>query len=179
MFNFQNWQLKLKQVLPYWLIVLIFIAGQHSTYAQKFERFTNKEGFNQNTITTITQDAYGFLWFGTPNGLIKYDGYDFTTYNSESSEEGSISNNNINNLFTDSAGLLWIGTKEGVDVYVPWLEKFYKVPLPAKLNISQLSNKKTERAKLVTLTVLVAHYSSSYVDKLGVIFTLPFILLLS
>ncbi|MEP3838659.1 MAG: two-component regulator propeller domain-containing protein [Algibacter sp.] len=41
--------------------------------AQNFNRFSNKEGFNQNTIYAIAQDNYGFLWFGTPNGLIKYD----------------------------------------------------------------------------------------------------------
>ena len=48
--------------------------------SQNFERFSNKQGFNQNTINAIEQDKYGFLWYATPNGLIRYDGYDFETF---------------------------------------------------------------------------------------------------
>ncbi len=121
-------------------IVLICIGIQSPVYSQKFERFSNEEGFNQNTINTITQDAYGFLWFGTPNGLIKYDGYDFNSYSSEANgEAGSISDNNIVKLFTDAEGILWIGTVKGVDIYVPWLDKFYKITLPAPFSISHIT----------------------------------------
>lgn len=134
-----NQQLKLKQGLHFWLLAIISIAGQYSAYSQKFERFSNKEGFNQNTINAIAQDSYGFLWIGTSNGLIKYDGYDFTSFTSESSNETSISSNLIKKLFTDSAGILWIGTTAGMEVYVPSLEKFYKVPLPHHLSISHIT----------------------------------------
>ncbi len=127
------------QIIHFLLIVLISIASQQTIYSQKFERFSNKEGFNQNTINTITQDSYGFLWFGTPNGLIKYDGYDFNSFANESNDKGSISNNNIKKLFTDSSGILWVGTVEGLDIYVPWLEKFYSVPLSHKVEISQIT----------------------------------------
>lgn len=133
-------QFKSDYLMFFCLNLLLSVAIQHSTYSQKFERFSNKEGFNQNTINTIAQDSYGFLWFGTPNGLIKYDGYDFTNYTSESGDEASISNNFIRKLFTDSAGILWVGTPEGVDVYIPWLEKFYRVPLPQKLSISHIAS---------------------------------------
>lgn len=137
--GFMNQQLKIKHVLYFGLIAFIFIFNQNPIYSQKFERFSNKEGFNQNTINTITQDSYGFLWFGTPNGLIKYDGYDFTSYSNESNDEGSISNNYIKKLFTDSNGILWVGTIEGLEVYIPWLEKFYKVPLSNKFQVSQIT----------------------------------------
>lgn len=122
------------------LTILLSTAVHPSLYSQKFEKFSNKEGFNQNTINTIAQDTYGYLWFGTPNGLIKYDGYDFTSYTSESGDDVSISNNFIRKLFTDSSGILWVGTLEGVDVYIPWLEKFLRVPLPQKLNISHIAS---------------------------------------
>ncbi|MDO7172435.1 hybrid sensor histidine kinase/response regulator transcription factor [Mariniflexile sp. AS56] len=106
--------------------------------AQNFERFSNKEGFNQNTINTISQDRYGFLWFGTPNGLIKYDGYEFETYTTQTKTNGAISSNHITSLFNDSNGVLWIGTNIGINVYVPWLEKFYTIPLTSKLAISHI-----------------------------------------
>lgn len=106
--------------------------------APKFERFSNKEGFNQNSINAIAQDKYGFLWFGTPNGLIKYDGYQFTDANSYEPKDGGISNNIVNCLFNDPSGILWIGTNVGVDVYIPWQEKYFKVPLDTNAAIHKI-----------------------------------------
>ncbi len=106
--------------------------------AQNFERFSNKEGFNQNTINAISQDRYGFLWFGTPNGLIKYDGYEFETYTTQTKTNGTISSNHITSLFNDVDGVLWIGTNAGMNIYVPWLEKFYTIPLASKLDVSHI-----------------------------------------
>ncbi|MDC1321764.1 hypothetical protein N8219_00620, partial [bacterium] len=122
------------------LEILLVLINAFSVSAQKFERFSNKEGFNQNTIRTIEQDKYGFLWLGTPNGLIKYDGYEFKSYTNESDNNESISNNYINYLFNDANGLLWIGTNNGLDIYIPWLEKFYSVPIPSKFRISYISS---------------------------------------
>ena len=133
---------KSNHLRPFGLILFLslIIVGQSALTAQKIDRFSNKEGFNQNTITTIAQGVYGALWFGTSNGLIKYDGYDFTRYTSESSNETSISSTNgITKLYTDSAGILWIGTLEGMEVYIPSLEKFYQVPLPSKVNVSHIA----------------------------------------
>lgn len=121
------------------LLILLTLTSTFTVSAQKFERFSNKEGFNQNTINAIEEDKYGFLWFGTPNGLIKYDGYEFKSYTNESSNNGSISDNYINCLFNDANGVLWIGTNNGLDVYIPWLEKFYNVPIPTKFEIKSIS----------------------------------------
>lgn len=48
------------------LAIIFFIVGlfSYTISAQKITRFSNKEGFNQNTINTISKDKYGFLWFG-------------------------------------------------------------------------------------------------------------------
>lgn len=119
-------------------LALFSISNSLCISSQNFERFSNKEGFNQNTINTISQDRYGFLWIGTPNGLIKYDGYEFETYTNQTKGNGNISNNFITNLFNDDSGVLWIGTSVGVDVYIPWLEKFYSVPLESKLEIKSI-----------------------------------------
>ncbi|MEP5341550.1 MAG: two-component regulator propeller domain-containing protein [Algibacter sp.] len=108
--------------------------------AQNFERFSNKEGFNQNTINAIEQDRYGFLWYGTPNGLIKYDGYEFETYTTQSKTNGNLSSNFISSLFKDKQGVLWIGTNLGVNIYIPWLEKFYTVPLSKKIIVSHIES---------------------------------------
>lgn len=108
--------------------------------AQNFQRISNKEGFNQNTINTIEQDLYGFIWFGTPNGLIRYDGYEFKTYTTQSKNTGNISSNHIISLYNDKKGALWIGTNLGLNVYIPWLEKFYTVALPTGLAINHIAS---------------------------------------
>ena len=108
---------------------------------QNFERISNKEGFNQNTVNAIEQDKYGFLWYATPNGLIRYDGYEFKTFTTQSKTKGAISSNNITYLFNDKDGILWIGTNVGVNIYVPWLERFFSVPLKNKIIVNKIDSK--------------------------------------
>ena len=106
--------------------------------AQSFERISNSQGFNQNTINSIQQDKYGFLWFATPNGLIRYDGYDFKTFTTQSNNNGRILSNYITSLYNDSNGFLWIATNVGLNVYVPSLEKFFTVPLEKTIHVKKI-----------------------------------------
>ncbi|MEG3656195.1 two-component regulator propeller domain-containing protein [Arenibacter palladensis] len=131
-----------KQVglLFFWGVVIFSLMAPFSGYSQKFERFSNQQGFNQNTINSIVQDRYGFLWFGTPNGLIRHDGYEFKTYTTQSESNGNILSNDVKQLFKDKDGLLWIGTTLGLNVYIPSLEKFLTVPLNHRLSISRISS---------------------------------------
>jgi len=122
----------------YVFIVITLVSQIEAKAYYKFERFSNNEGFNQNTIYAIEQDVYGILWFGTPNGLYRYDGYEFEGFTCHMQSDLSITNNFITCLHTDSLGLLWIGTREGVNVYIPWLEKFVTVPELADLNITYI-----------------------------------------
>lgn len=75
------------------------------------ENFVIEKGLSQNTIRTILQDKIGFLWFGTWDGLNKYDAYDFKIYN----KENGLSNTSINCLYEDKKGMLWIGTDNGLN----------------------------------------------------------------
>ncbi|MCD4747478.1 MAG: histidine kinase [Bacteroidales bacterium] len=70
-----------------------------------------EKGLSQNWIYSIVQDSNGYMWFGTWDGLNKYDGYNFTIYNIEN----GLSNQTINTLFEDSHGVLWIGTENGLN----------------------------------------------------------------
>ncbi len=119
-------------------LVILFISHSPLAAKLKFEHFSNREGFNQNTITAIEEDKYGFLWFGTPNGLIKYDGYDFYNYTHDPLNENSIANNYIQCMHTDASGVLWIGTREGINVYFPQLERLFRVPLKSNFAINNI-----------------------------------------
>nr|WP_299069510.1 two-component regulator propeller domain-containing protein [uncultured Allomuricauda sp.] len=121
-------------------LFLVSFSLLNFTNAQNFQRISNKEGFNQNTINTIEQDLYGFIWFGTPNSLIRYDGYEFKTYTTQSKNIGNISSNHITSLYNDKKGVLWIGTDIGLNAYIPWLEKFFTVPLPKGFSINHIES---------------------------------------
>jgi ligand-binding sensor domain-containing protein len=91
------------------------INGQFQDY--KIEQITTKKGLSQSTINCIIQDKYGFMWFGTQDGLNKYDGYDFAVFKPRRNDAGSISNNVIRIIYEDSYGYLWAGTENGLNRY--------------------------------------------------------------
>ncbi|MCU7550641.1 ATP-binding protein [Chitinophagaceae bacterium LB-8] len=86
-------------------------GGQHLT-AQKlnFEYLTVKNGLAQNTVSSIVKDKYGYMWFGTYNGLCRYDGYKFKVYSTIPGDTNSIANNRIHYIYKDRNGTLWIAT---------------------------------------------------------------------
>lgn len=88
-----------------------------------FEHISLEEGLSQSAVTCILQDRQGFMWFGTYDGLNKFDGYDFVVYKHDLQNPHSLSDNTIQALFEDSAGMLWIGTREGLCRFDPGYEK--------------------------------------------------------
>jgi signal transduction histidine kinase/ligand-binding sensor domain-containing protein len=84
----------------------------------RFERLTIEQGLSQNTVTSIAQDRTGFLWFGTEDGLNRYDGYTFVTFRNDPKDSASISNDYISSIFLSHEGQIWIGTRAGgIDIY--------------------------------------------------------------
>ncbi len=72
-----------------------------------------EEGLSQTTITSILQDSEGFMWFGTYDGLNRYDGYEFKIYKQDRDNPASISHSLITTIFEDRSGRLWLGTYGG------------------------------------------------------------------
>jgi len=79
----------------------------------RFEQLGIQEGLSNNTVLAIWQDSLGFLWFGTREGLNKYDGYGFTVYTAELNTPGTLSDSYITALAETPDGSLWIGTRNG------------------------------------------------------------------
>jgi ligand-binding sensor domain-containing protein/two-component sensor histidine kinase len=83
-----------------------------------FENYTSEKGLSQNSCYTIEQDAKGFMWFGTQDGLNRYDGKEFKVYLPNNSIGKNLPSNYIASLFFDKAkNLLWIGTNGGLGIY--------------------------------------------------------------
>ena len=91
----------------------------------KFERISIEQGLSQNTITAIIQDSQGFIWFGTLDGLNKYDGYDFKIYKHTPADTNSLSASSIWSVYEDRLGIIWIGTlAAGLNRFDPSTERF-------------------------------------------------------
>lgn len=98
-----------------------------------FEHIVYGDGFPQSLISNINQTENGFIWIGTENGLIRYDGYNFTRYVKDENDEGSISNNHVNVIYEDKEKNLWIGTNNGINYFKKKTNNFLPVDvLPIK-----------------------------------------------
>ncbi|HSY60591.1 MAG TPA: two-component regulator propeller domain-containing protein, partial [Cytophaga sp.] len=86
-----------------------------------FHSLSIKDGLSEATVRSIAEDRTGFMWFGTEDGLNKYDGYVFTVFKNTVKDSFSVSSNNIKCIYTDSKGNLWIGTRHGLNLYDPVL----------------------------------------------------------
>jgi ligand-binding sensor domain-containing protein/signal transduction histidine kinase len=80
---------------------------------QRFDRVTDEQGLSQITVQGITQDTFGFLWFGTLDGLDRFDGYGMKSYRHVPSDSTSLPRNDVITLLTDRQGTLWVGTNGG------------------------------------------------------------------
>ncbi|MDH6312114.1 ligand-binding sensor domain-containing protein/signal transduction histidine kinase/DNA-binding response OmpR family regulator [Parabacteroides sp. PFB2-10] len=107
-------------------ITLISILCCPKTTAERFRfrHYEIKDGLPSNTVRTLTQDSRGFMWFGTENGLSRFDGYSFKNFQYTAGSPSSIGSNYIYALYEDPNQNLWVGTDDGVYIYNPESESF-------------------------------------------------------
>lgn len=103
--------------LCFCLSITMTQGAGHSKDNLHFSHISINNGLSQNTIFAIAQDAKGYMWFATHNGVNKYDGYDFTIYQNNPQDSTTIANDIIRTLVTDDKGRVWIGTESGLSYY--------------------------------------------------------------
>ncbi len=103
--------------------------GQQADPSEAHFRFERLVGLSHNTVLSIVQDRYGYLWIGTTDGLNRYDGYEFTVYRHDPVDSTSLSSNNVTALLEDRAGHLWVGTEDGLNRFDRKAERFVRYPL--------------------------------------------------
>lgn len=98
-------------------LLVVFLAqtsrGQ-PTSIPAFSHFSVAEGLASNAVRAVMQDARGFLWVGTHEGLHVYDGYAFTQYPLHTTGTSSTLIESIAELYQDRSGMIWVGTREGL-----------------------------------------------------------------
>jgi diguanylate cyclase (GGDEF)-like protein len=77
----------------------------------RFSRLSLEDGLSQSSVNCVVQDARGMIWFGTQDGLNRYDGYEFKIYKHDPQDPGSLAHNFVWALHIDREGTLWVGTE--------------------------------------------------------------------
>jgi signal transduction histidine kinase/ligand-binding sensor domain-containing protein/DNA-binding response OmpR family regulator len=111
--------------------IIFFIAFSFSAESQQihFRHLSIDDGLSQNAVLSILQDSHGYMWFGTKDGLNRYDGYNFRIFQNDTHDSASISSNYICSIFEDSRGKIWIGTLAGdLNIYLEESGTFRTVP---------------------------------------------------
>jgi signal transduction histidine kinase/ligand-binding sensor domain-containing protein/DNA-binding response OmpR family regulator len=91
-------------------LILVWFSRAAAQQNINFTSLTTKEGLSSNRVNVIQKDHYGLMWFGTEDGLNKFDGTNFTVYRRTSDDSAGLKANEILALHEDKAGNLWIGT---------------------------------------------------------------------
>jgi ligand-binding sensor domain-containing protein len=112
----------------------------------QFRHLKGEDGLSQNTINCIYQDYYGFMWFGTQDGLNCYDGFAFTIYRHDPADSSSLSHNWIWDMVEDEDHNLWVATWEGLSCFDRRANTF-RAYYPDSTNIHSISG--TRPASLV------------------------------
>src|SRR6187549_1854152 len=90
----------------------IFSCSAPATPPLSVQRYSLEEGLSQQAVNAIVQDSEGFMWFGTEDGLNRFDGYEFRQLRHDRGDVHSLPNGWISSLVAGEDGL-WISTDGG------------------------------------------------------------------
>ena len=120
-------------------IIVLCVFAEASVNAQQLKcslkHYSTEDGLSQDGVLCITKDKQGFMWFGTSDGMNRFDGHSFVTYKARPGDSSSLSNNKIRNIIEDKWGYLW-GKSYDNKVYRfdKRTEKFLAIPLGVSHN---------------------------------------------
>jgi len=121
------------------LFLFLFTANILLAQPYYFRRYQVENGLSNNTAFCSVQDANGFMWFGTKDGLNRFDGYSFKTYRHDADQPSSLGNDLIYALHHDDK-TLWVGTNDGVYQYNPLNESFSSIKATKGMRIIDLGS---------------------------------------
>lgn len=98
-------------------VAALFAIVRADARAYTFKSYQVENGLSQNSVLSIMQDREGFMWFGTKDGLNRFDGYSFRVYRRQSGAETALGNNFVFSLREDSRGRFWVGTGQGAYLF--------------------------------------------------------------
>ena len=136
----------------FFFLTFVCVFSQSNTY--RLKNITTINGLSQSSIIAIHQDLKGQMWFGTRDGLNKYDGSSFTIFRNNPKDSSSICNNDILSIEGDNSGNIWVGTYNGLNCYNP-ITNTFKQFFHAN-NTSSLSNNTIWNIKQIKNEIWIA-----------------------
>lgn len=109
----------MKKAYLVFLALLVFIPNLFSVSGKiqiAFESFPHMNQLPSNSVQRVFQDRDGYIWFGTLDGLCRYDAYRVTSFRSNMMNPNLLTNNDISCMEEDDENQLWIGTKQGLNL---------------------------------------------------------------
>jgi ligand-binding sensor domain-containing protein/two-component sensor histidine kinase len=103
----------MRLIILTWFILFIQGIGQAQSPNLFFGKISTQNGLSNNKVNCIIQDKRGFIWFGTDDGLNRYDGNHFTVFKNTPGNNHTISGNIIMDILEDKEEILWIATADG------------------------------------------------------------------
>ncbi len=108
------------------IILMTGIILFPATKTVQFSHISIEHGLSQTCVACIYQDKIGFMWFGTLDGLNRYDGRNIKIYQTNPNDPNSLSDNTVWAICGDKSGDLWIGTGNGLNKFDSVNEKFIR-----------------------------------------------------
>jgi signal transduction histidine kinase/ligand-binding sensor domain-containing protein/CheY-like chemotaxis protein len=123
------------------LTCFVLLANSIEARAQSlsFEQVSSQKWLYQRNISCLTQDKQGYIWFGTNNGVYRFDGYTVKEYRREAHNINSLIHNNVNCIYEGKDGFIWIGTWGGLTKFDPAMQSFTHYKHDPK-NLKSISN---------------------------------------
>jgi len=103
-------------VMLFFMLSTLFVSKSSAIDAVNnlnFDFYSQEHGLSNNQIHCILQDKKGWMWFGTSQGVCRFDGYKFTVFKTDVEDSTSLKGNLVRTIFEDSKGQLWVGTENG------------------------------------------------------------------
>ncbi len=107
--------------------IFLFIAFINPSVAQNIGCLGLEQGLSNNSVTSIYKDKYGFMWFGTLDGLNRFDGYSFEKFRKKVRDPNSLNDNSVYSLTGTPDGKLYIGTFNGLSIFDYKSQHFFNI----------------------------------------------------
>ncbi len=98
------------------IFAALFVFPLRGEMQVSFEYFPYMDQLPSSSVRRVLQDSEGYMWFGTLDGVCRYDGYQVRTFRSDMHNPSLLTNNDIQSLAEDKQNRIWIGTKQGINL---------------------------------------------------------------
>lgn len=104
-----------KRYLIGFLLILFSVGAEAVSFS--FRHYKVEDGLSENSVFCSLQDSKGFMWFGTKEGLNRFDGSNFVVFHRQPNKKNSLENSFVHALFEDKNKTIWVGTEAGIYLY--------------------------------------------------------------